>query len=183
MKVILLDHDGVICLPHNWGSRFKKEKKYRSENKVGLTEILPVDCRFDNFDKDCVKILNEILEETNSEIVISSDWKLYATLEELGDYYIQQGVSKKPIAFTRSYREFRYPEMDERPPYGYERDYTRYWETRDYIDQNNLKNYLIIDDLYVDVINKDTNFLRTNEYEGLKQTGLKEKIIKILNNE
>jgi hypothetical protein len=43
--------------------------------------------RFDDFDTKSVKILNEILEETGAEIVVSSDWKLHATLEELGEYY------------------------------------------------------------------------------------------------
>ena len=27
MKVIFLDHDGVICLPQQWGGRHKKRKK------------------------------------------------------------------------------------------------------------------------------------------------------------
>ena len=31
MKVIFLDHDGVICLPDQWGSRYKKERKYRKD--------------------------------------------------------------------------------------------------------------------------------------------------------
>jgi hypothetical protein len=26
MKVIFLDHDGVICLSNNWGNRFKNKK-------------------------------------------------------------------------------------------------------------------------------------------------------------
>ena len=31
MKVIFLDHDGVICLSGNWGSRFKKQQKARKK--------------------------------------------------------------------------------------------------------------------------------------------------------
>jgi len=27
MKVIFLDHDGVICLSSEWGNRFKKQDK------------------------------------------------------------------------------------------------------------------------------------------------------------
>ncbi len=28
MKVIFLDHDGVICLSSEWGNRFKKQDKW-----------------------------------------------------------------------------------------------------------------------------------------------------------
>ena len=67
---------------------------------------VPLECRFDDFDKKAIKLLNSILEETGAEIVVSSDWKLHATLEELGDYYIEQGISKRPIAFTPNLGDF-----------------------------------------------------------------------------
>ena len=82
MRVLMLDHDGVICLSNNWGGRKKKWAKYRSTNPESSKEIkyAPVSVRFDDFDKKAVKVLNEILEETGAEIVVSSDWKLHATL-------------------------------------------------------------------------------------------------------
>ena len=88
MKVLMLDNDGVICLSNNWGGRKKKWSKYRSANPDSSKELkdAPVEYRFDDFDKKAIKILNEILEETGAEIVVSSDWKLNATLEEIGDY-------------------------------------------------------------------------------------------------
>jgi hypothetical protein len=94
MKVIFLDHDGVICLSNNWGGRTKKWAKYRSANPESDKEIknAPVSVRFDDFDKKAIKILNEIIEETGCEIVVSSDWKLHATLDELGDYYEIHGI-------------------------------------------------------------------------------------------
>ena len=102
MKIIFLDHDGVICLSNNWGGRTKKWAKYRSENPDSSKEKkdAPVSFRFDDFDTKSVKVLNEILEETGAEIVVSSDWKLHATLEELGEYYELHGIIKKPIALT-----------------------------------------------------------------------------------
>ena len=60
---------------------------------------------FDDFDKKAIKILNEILEETGAEIVVSSDWRLHANLEELGDYYISQGIIKRPIAVTDMFKD------------------------------------------------------------------------------
>lgn len=102
MKIIFLDNDGVICLSNNWGGRMKKWAKYRSANPDSSKYVneAPVNVRFDNFDKKAVKILNQILEETNAEIIVSSDWRFHATLEELGDYYESQGIIKRPIGIT-----------------------------------------------------------------------------------
>jgi hypothetical protein len=100
MKILMLDNDGVICLSNNWGGRAKKWAKYRSANPDVDFTNRPIDCRFDDFDEKAIKVLNEILEETGCEIVVSSDWKLHATLEELGDYYESQGIIKRPIALT-----------------------------------------------------------------------------------
>ncbi len=47
MKVIFLDHDGVICLSDNWGSRFKKQKKARRKLSQSVM-TMPIDARFDN---------------------------------------------------------------------------------------------------------------------------------------
>ncbi len=89
MKVIFLDHDGVICLPEQWGSREKKQQEFDPEKSS------PVDVKFDDFDKNAVGVLNEILKETDCEIVVTSDWRHYVTLEEIGEYYEHQGVIKK----------------------------------------------------------------------------------------
>mgnify|MGYP000323948819 CR=1 FL=1 len=97
MKVIFLDNDGVICLSSNWGSRHKKQKKWGGRKLSMTIREMPVEYRFDNFDKKAIKILNEILETTDAEIVVSSDWRLHANLEELGEYYESQGIIKKPF--------------------------------------------------------------------------------------
>ena len=57
MKVIFLDHDGVICLSNNWGGRFKK-KSFDSNPET------PMDIRMDDFDNKAVKVLKEIIDET-----------------------------------------------------------------------------------------------------------------------
>lgn len=189
MKVILLDNDGVICLYNQWGSRYKKQREFYFENPEfeKSTEKDPVNIVFDDFDEESIIILNEILTITDAEIVVSSDWKHYATLEELGDYYIQQGILKKPIAVTRDFEEI----IEDRPEakkefgrYDIYRDYHRYWETKDYILNNpDLESFVIIDDIPIEFVGPVTNFVKTNETIGIKEKGLKEKIIKILNNE
>lgn len=73
MKVIFLDHDGVICLEPQWGGRFDKQDKVGRKMSQDVRS-LPVSARFDDFDKEAVEVLNSILEETGAEIVVSSDW-------------------------------------------------------------------------------------------------------------
>ena len=102
MKIIFLDHDGVICLDNNWGSRKKKQDKWGGRKlSMSLREI-PLEYRFDNFDKKAIDVLNEILETTGAEIVVSSDWKAWASIEQMGEYYEMQGIIKKPIAYTKN---------------------------------------------------------------------------------
>jgi len=102
MKVIFLDHDGVICLYDNWGTRRKKQAEWGGL-KLSMSMLsIPLEYRFDDFDKKAVDVLNKILEKTDAEIVVSSDWKRWATVEEMGQYYESQGIIKKPISFTDS---------------------------------------------------------------------------------
>ena len=184
MKVIFLDHDGVICLQNNWGSRYKKRKK--SPFKIEGDQKLPVDLRFDNFDKKSVKVLNRILEKTGAEIVVSSDWKLHASLEELGQYYEAQGIDKKPIGLTP-----RLEDIDEYSSSLYAwkgwLEKARTLEIKNYLETNSeIENWVAVDDLDmgVDYLGKDglENFvICRRSLEGIKQLGVEDTIIECLN--
>lgn len=189
MKVIFLDNDGVICLGSNWGGRSKKWDKYRKRHPECLSEAdAPVEYRFDNFDVKAVKVINDIIKATDAEIVVSSDWRKEATLEELGDYYISKGLLKRPIGVTKFIDE-----CDDDYFLGgyynvYEQD--RCLEIRQYlIDHPEITHWVAIDDL--DLGNQSwvptssiwglENFVRcTSIAQGVKKSGLKEKIIKFL---
>jgi hypothetical protein len=191
MKILFLDHDGVIALSNNWGGRTKKFAKYRSANPDTSKDIkdAPVSFRFDDFDKKAIKTLNEILEETGAEIVVSSDWKLYATLEELGEYYEEQGIIKKPIALTDNLKDctvhgdnFMWSTM-------WDSEQMRTIEIKQYLhDHPEVTHWVAIDDLNMGKIGepwKDLwaidNFVLTPKgAEGIKQSGIKEKILKFL---
>ena len=198
MKVIFLDHDGVICLSNNWGGRMKKQKEYGRKMSQSVNE-LPVEVRFDNFDKKAIDTLNEILEETGAEIVVSSDWKRWATVEEMGEYYESQGLKKKPIDCTPYFRDLmrdgKAPKIGE---FHYQRfedlEQERHFEILDYLrDHPEITHWVAIDDLNmgIDIVYTDgqedqrywglTNFVWTpREDEGIKQSGIKEKILKFL---
>ena len=100
MKVIFLDFDGVMSLMGQWGGRFKKILKYQYKFPGVLEDDIPAWVRFDNFDPKAIKILNSILLHHDVEIVISSDWKLYASLNELQDMFDKYDVVKLPIDTT-----------------------------------------------------------------------------------
>jgi hypothetical protein len=192
MKVIFLDHDGVICLATEWGGRFKKQTEVGRKLSQSVTS-LPTDARFDNFNKKAIVILNEILEETNAEIVVSSDWKRWASVEEMGEYYESQGIKKKPIAFTKNLSECDVPEN-----FVWSRKWdleqTRSLEINQYLRDNpSITHWVAIDDLNMGIPQTHeswgememewglTNFVLTpRSREGIKQSGIKEKILEFL---
>jgi len=80
MKILFLDHQGVMRLePVCW--------------QTGKPEL-------QDFDKAAVDNINNLIKETDCEIVVSSDWKRWVPLEEMKDFYISQGVIKSPIGYT-----------------------------------------------------------------------------------
>jgi len=199
MKVLFLDNDGVICLSNNWGGRAKKWAKYRSENPNSSNDKkdAPVDIRFDDFDEKAIKVLNSILEESGAEIVVSSDWRFHASLEELGDYYESQGIIKRPIAITSRTEDVN-PELWKVLRFRADLELERSIEIIDWLQKHpEVTNWVAVDDLdmSVDYLSRHfaakdpeddekpglTNFVHTpRSNEGIKQSGVKEKILKFL---
>jgi hypothetical protein len=193
MRCIFLDHDGVICLSNNWGGRSKKWSKYRSENPESSSDKrdAPVEVRFDDFDEKAVRILNKILEETGAEIVVSSDWKRWANVEEMGEYYESKGIIKKPIALTPDLGDCNW-ENPERESWvwspRWDLEMSRVVEIRQYLhDHPEITHWVAIDDLHLGKTDESwknwglTNFVLTpRSNEGIKQSGIKEKVIKYL---
>jgi hypothetical protein len=166
-----MDHDGVICLPEQFGRR----RKFTSSD--GWKSV------FDGFDPKAVKVLNKILEATDAEIVISSDWRFDGDLELLQQVYRDCGVIKVPIGMTTK-GPVRSP--DDFPWFIVtELEQTRSLEILRYLrDHPEITKWVAVDDLDMSVRNGWglTNFVLTpRSYEGIKQVGIKDKIIKFLN--
>jgi len=185
MKILFLDNDGVVCLSTEWGGRAKKKLKYLKE--FPGVEDLPAYIKMDNFNDKAVKTLNLILEQTGAEIVVSSDWKLYCTLEELQEMFTKYGVIKQPIGTT--------PNI----PLKYDKNYYTAEELAEYrVSEVNMwlkehpevTQWVAVDDLPLGETfgpisgNSNgglSNFVLTpRSYEGIKQSGIKEKILKFL---
>lgn len=174
MKVLFLDHDGVICLSTEWGSRFK--------NKEGL------DSTFDRFNQKAIKVLNEIIDTTDCEIVVSSDWKYHGTLKQMQELYKIRGILKSPIAYTTK----SLPHTNHFFNKDTDLEETRSLEILEYLKENpEVTNWVAVDDMdlseHYGPISGNflwglKNFVQTpKSNEGIKQTGKKEQIIKFLN--
>ena len=171
MKLIFLDHDGVICLKQHWGKRFTK----RNKEKGGFFSA------FDPFGESCVRILNEILLTTGCNIVVSSTWREYGGLEVMKELYVSRGIEdNRLISETPVFLEAR---VD--PIGGY--NYADFAETRSreilaWIKEfeqrgNKVVSWCAIDDLDMSKW-LGSNFIYTKyTSEGIKQCGIKEKVI------
>jgi len=187
VKILFLDNDGVICLSHNWGGRSKKRAKYLSVNpeETKILKESPVFVRFDDFDKKAVSILNEVLIESGAEIVVSSDWKLHATVEELGEYYESQGIVKRPLDRTLNLDEID-PESAALFTWKGWRERMRILEIRKYLeDHPEITHWVAIDDMNMSLEAHQGSGLKNFVHaplskEGIKQHGIKEKLLKFL---
>lgn len=171
MKVIFLDHDGVICLSQQWGGRFKKPG-FDSNPET------PLDIRMDSFDKKAVKVLNEILDVTGAEIVVSSDWKRWGTLEQMKEMYETRGI-KPPIDLTPNMKDFDdlgYDMLN----YKDKAEVIRVIEIEKWLsDHPEVTHWVAIDDM--DLSKLDNFVLTARPYnEGIKQSGIKHKIVNFL---
>lgn len=140
MKLLYLDLDGVMCLPEQWGNRFKHKRK------------------FDSFDPKCVKGLNTIITTTDCDIIITSDWRKFGTLEELQWHFSNQKVCKVPIGVTL--------DLD------YDRDAEIVYSLDSYLPSK----WVAVDDLPLNV----ANFVQTKESHGIKYYSTVNKIISYL---
>ena len=145
MKIIFLDHQGVMLTAPNY-------------NPGKLID----------FDKECVESLNKIIEKTNTEIVISSDWKYWVNLDEMCLFYLKQNIRKKPIDYTEISPNYTFQNMNE----------CRLKEINNWVEKNkNITKWIVVDDLK---LSNEKNFFQSGT-DGLKDNNLVEKIINYFN--
>ena len=117
------------------------------------------------FDPICVVILNTILEKTGAEIVLTSEWRIAFNndLEALDRLFKYNKVNKSPIGVTSNICKDRNLEIS------------------DYLHKSphRISSFVILDDMDIKIA--PNRFVRTNIIEGLKQTGIAERTINIIN--
>ena len=170
MKVIFLDHDGVICLSGQWGSRRSNKAKKRGD-------------LFDRFCPKAINVLNNILKETDAEIVVTSTWRVHCDLEYMQKLYIERGITKAPIGFTKDLENV-WDDNDWFNSYSDSeklQSAIRSKEIMVWLKENpGATSWIAIDDLPLPRLK---NFFMVNEDEGIKKIGTAKSIIKILNSQ
>jgi hypothetical protein len=155
MRILFLDIDGVICTTSCYG---------RGKNNKWGTYM---------FDSKCVALLNFIIQETGAEIILSSDWRNQHTLSEMREIFAHNGVIRGPIGYTPSLKSYNGMNLE-----GGRADEIELW-VKTHIWKDDVK-WVAIDDLNMSE-RLFPNFVHCpREQEGIKRTGIKEKILEIL---
>jgi len=146
--IIFLDIDGVMIV--GW----KKTKMF----PWGFQEP---------FDKGCVEVLNSIHEIMPVEIVISSDWRDHYSIPTLQKIFDEFGVKPKITDVTPNSKKYVMDDLE-----GGRSD-----EINTYIGQHKdeILAWVSVDDLKMYDLE---HFVECTKWtEGIKQTGIKEKIV------
>lgn len=153
-KAIYLDIDGVL----NYA-----ECKSRCGIYLGI-------------DTKKVKLLKRIVDATGAKIILSSDWK---------DFFIAHKTAKYQPYHAGKYlvRKLRKQGLyiEDTIPRKFE------WQDRglailEHIKENNIKDYVILDDRYFKGFNEpplNQHFIKTFDFHGEKFSGLTEKLVPI----
>ena len=161
MKIIFLDIDGVLATHKEF---MMNRTKFQTKHPEAKEIRIPYP-----FNQGCVKVFNEILDETNAVIVLSSDWRFHWDLNDLDKIFKFNGIKKSPIAITSKIKRKLSSDLED----------DRSFQIKKYVDEILPDSWVAIDDLNLSSLGD--NFIRTKDMEGLKQTRIKEKIIKKLN--
>jgi hypothetical protein len=157
-KVIFLDIDGVVATTR------EHNMTHMAKTYVHKYNVYP-------YNPKCVKVLNKILEETQATIIMSSDWKLYFDLDQLADIFKINGIDKAPVMVTHNfYKKHKGKELED----------IRTIEIKAFLEEHEVEKYVVVDDLDMSEGFGNKFVLCGNSFEGIKKSGLKEKIIKKL---
>jgi len=143
-RAIFLDIDGVLVLA---SSLLQSRKLWFNHTACP-------------FVKDCVDVLNRIIEITDAEIVLTSSWRLEYDWKVIGEIFAFNGVKKEPIAMTENF--------------GF---WIRSKEIEHFLRENKVIQFVILDD--TKIFNFDEHFIQINPNKGLTKRRIK-RILQIL---
>lgn len=143
IKIIFLDHDGVL-VPNSFDDLEQE------------------------FSSACVYILNEILLETDAQIIVSSDWRLHYDLRALCEIYKNNDIVRCPISIT--------PDLWTKNSDVKDLEKLRAKEILMWLKDKNIDKWVAIDDMNLPL----KNFVQTDSKKGLVEKGIKNKILSYL---
>ena len=158
---IFLDIDGVLALDFemNWSNPKKWNEKM---NTYG-------------FNKKAVKVFNDICVAVDPVIILSSDWRLQHEMEALNEFFEWNGLTYKITDYTSNFWKIRFKSLQEL-------EECRAAEINLYVQEKELTNWVAIDDLDLSPWIPNNLVQTPKSNEGIKQSGVKDKIINILLN-
>ncbi len=146
-KYLFLDIDGVL----NSFDDYAIDGKEFLENIENITFILS---------KRQMGLLNNIIDKYHPKIILSSYWRNRYSLSTLQNKFETAGFKGKILAIT--------------PSFGGEHE-DRWQQIKHYIEDNDVSNYIILDDSPLDRKNtKFPNWIKTDSYHGLDHKHLRE---------
>ena len=137
-RVLFLDHQGVM-----------------------YTDVHPCPGKLVSFKPEIVSILAGIIR-SDTEIVVSSDWKYWVSLVEMQDFYKMQGI-KPPLDYTPSCENLTHPHRRATE--------IKMWLANRQGDVAEVITWVAIDDL--DMSGLLDNFIHTDPSLGLTSSGAK----------
>lgn len=157
MKYIFLDIDGVLATTAQFYSKKRHEEW---------------DCY--RFDSKCVKVFNDVIEKINPIIILSSDWKHHYNLKTMNNIFEWNGINGKITDYTPSLWGVDFFKASEL-------EACRASEIQIFVNDHKINNWIAIDDLDLSPYISEENFVHTPlANEGIKQSGVKDKILKRL---
>jgi len=157
---IFLDIDGVLATSHQFSTNRKKWHP-------------TYDCY--RFDEKCVKVFNSIIEEVNSIIILSSDWKHHYSIEQMNEIFEWNSVNAVVTDITPKLWGVKFTSPSQLHD-------CRADEILKYVHEHEVQNWIAIDDLDLSPWISPEHFVRTPKVsEGIKQSGIKDKILNIIN--
>ena len=150
MNIIFLDIDGVL-------------RTHKSDlewiEKIGLP--IP-EKQYRNFSDKSISNINFIHSFIRCKIVITSNWKLYHTLDELKQIFREQGIQPEVIDVTGI-------------------STSRGEEISDWLSVNDVDNWVVIDDQVKDLVSIDNSKIVKCDYQiGFEDDLLVDKVLDVL---
>ena len=166
MKIIFLDIDGVLNSDAYCASDLYKE----ATAGMSDAEVMLIAHHL-HLDPDAIKLMNDLVDRSGAEVVLSSTWRTKYSPNEMTDMLKGRGATFKitdstPVLFGK---------LSERIPRGK--------EIGEYLKKLSAQpeSFVILDD-YEDMLKLKTNLVRTDSRYGLTIANVN-KALKILNGE
>lgn len=158
---LFLDIDGVLATSHQYYTNRKNWPEYGAYR----------------YDDKCVKVFNEILKKTDPIIILSSDWKDKYSINAMNNIFQVNNIDSFITDYTASSWGVIFESVQQL-------EECRAYEILEYVKKHKIEHWIAIDDLDLSPWISEEHFVRTpRANEGIKQSGIKNKILKVLHYE